>query len=286
MNGPDVALLQRDLNVWYAYWGASPSELLDRDGDLGDAAELAFRRARKRLGLPQREQDDKVQMIVRDRLIVRHIGRLLAAEKAGKAYEVPAGVKRTREEIERGKETREWERALITRFGTPSGGLKPEIVANVRNQSSRNGRKPKIIVLHTTEGHNRPGLSDLHSLVAMFDNPKTEASSHIGNDAEGNDARMVPDDRKAWTQAQFNSISLSIEQIGFAKDSAHMSEKQLANTAAWIAHWSRKHGIPIRHSTTHGVCQHKDLGAAGGGHSDCGPAYPFNKVLSMAKEMA
>ena len=86
---------------------------------------------------------------------------------------MPDGVKRTREEIERGQGTGEWERALIASFTTPSGGgLKPEIVANVRNQSSRNGRKPKIIVLHTTEGHNRPGLSDLDSLVSMFDNPE------------------------------------------------------------------------------------------------------------------
>jgi hypothetical protein len=286
MDGPDVALLQRDLNVWYAFWGAPASQLLDRDGELGDLTELAFRRARKRLGLPLREHDDKLQMIVRDRLIVRHIGRLLAAEKAGKTYEVPAGVKRTDEEIERGKATREWERDLIARFKRMNVERKPEIVANVSNQSSRNGRKPRIIVLHTTEGHNRPGLSDLQGLVSMFDNPATQASSHIGNDAEGNDARMVPDDRKAWTQAQFNPIALSIEQIGFAADSGSMSQKQLANTAAWIAHWSRKYDIPIRHSTTHGVCQHRDLGAAGGGHSDCGPAYPFNKVLSMAKELA
>ena len=52
MNGPDVALLQRDLNVWYRYWGAPASEMLDRDGDLGDETELAFRRVRERLGLP------------------------------------------------------------------------------------------------------------------------------------------------------------------------------------------------------------------------------------------
>ena len=286
MKGPDVALLQRDLNVWYRYWDAPAWELLDRDGDLGDKTELAFRRARKRLGLPLREVHDDIQMIVRDRLIVRHIGRLLAAEKAGKEYEVPAGVKRTPEEIELGKASHDWERDLIKRFQDDGVKLDPDIKANVANQSSRNGRKPRIIVLHTTEGHNRPGLSDLRSLVAMFDNPATEVSSHVANDAEGHDARMVPDHRKAWTQAQFNSIALSIEQIGFAKHAGSMDPKQLRNTAAWIAHWSRKHGIPIRHSTEHGVCQHKDLGAAGGGHADCGPEYPFKKVLSMAKEMA
>jgi hypothetical protein len=36
----------------------------------------------------------------------------------------------------------------------------------------------------------------------------------------------------------------------------------------------------------HGVCQHVDLGAAGGGHHDCGSAYPFEAVLAMARDRA
>ena len=130
------------------------------------------------------------------------------------------------------------------------------------NQSSRNGLKPRLIVLHTTEGHNRPGLSDLRGLVSFFDNPRNQVSSHVANDAEGNDARIVPDERKAFTQAAFNSIALSIEQIGFASQT-EFPQAQLENTARWIAHWSRKWGIPIRHSTSSGVCQHRDLGCRG-----------------------
>jgi len=288
MQGPDVALLQRDLNVWYRLWGAPAGELLDQDGDLGSKTELAFRRVRQRLGLAVRERGGTLQIVVRDRLLVRHIGRLLAAKRDGKDYDVPAGVKRTPEEIERGKEAREFEDRLKARFAAARkqrSEPRPEITASVVNQSSRRGLKPRIIVLHTTEGHNRPGLSDLRGLVSFFNNPSSQVSSHIANDAEGNDARIVPDEAKAFTQASFNSIALSIEQIGFASQK-QFPQAQLENTARWIAHWSRKWGIPIKHSTSHGVCQHRDLGSAGGSHTDCGPNYPLDKVLSMARSMA
>ena len=121
--------------------------------------------------------------------------------------------------------------------------------------------------------------------MSFFDNPRSQVSSHVANDAEGNDARIVPDEAKAFTQAAFNSIALSIEQIGFASQK-QFPQAQLENTARWIAHWSRKWDIPIKQSTSHGVCQHRDLGRSGGGHVDCGPNYPFDKVLAMARSMA
>jgi hypothetical protein len=164
---------------------------------------------------------------------------------------------------------------------------RPEVTKIVRNQSSRNGVKPRVIVLHSTESHERPGLSDLQGLGSWFDNGSAQASSHVGNDAEGNDARFVADDRKAWTQGQENPRCLSIEQIGFARESRKQwldQPKQLRNTAEWIAYWSKKYGIPIRKSTQHGVCQHTDFPSQS--HTDCGPGYPFDHVLSLAREIA
>ena len=70
---------------------------------------------------------------------------------------------------------------------------------------------------------------------------------------------MVPDEAKAWTQAAFNSVALSIEQIGHASQN-RWPDAQLRNTARWLAFWSRKYGIPLERSTTRGVCQHRDLG--------------------------
>lgn len=170
----------------------------------------------------------------------------------------------------------------------------PTFTRFVRNQSSRDGAVPKLIVLHTTESHNRPGVSDLESLASFFDNPAVQASSHIANDAEGNDCRMVPDQMKAWTQANYNPVCLSIEQIGFAATTRdewfQNASHQLANSARWIAHWSIARGIPIRRAVTlfggvqrSGVASHKQLGSTGGGHVDPGSGYPFKYVLLLAR---
>lgn len=159
------------------------------------------------------------------------------------------------------------------------------------NRSSRRGSKPRIIVLHITVSHNRAGLADLDSILEFFDRPATQASSHIVNDRDGNDARCVPDADKAWTQAALNPVALSIEQIEISATRTRQqwlsdSRKQLDNTALWCALWSRKYGIPLVHSSLRGICHHSELGAAGGGHSDCGRGYPTDYVIERAREIA
>lgn len=175
--------------------------------------------------------------------------------------------------------------------------LQPEVTYDVANQSAR-AADPVLIVLHTTQGHNRPGVGDLEGLGGYFNDPGTQVSSNIGNDAEGHDARYVADHRKPWTQAAYNSLSLSIEQIAFTQPDGPAGRRywfreaphQLANTARWIAHWSRRHGIPIRRAWTRlgrvqrsGVASHKQLGSSGGGHVDPGASYPMNYVLWLAR---
>jgi len=156
----------------------------------------------------------------------------------------------------------------------------------VRNQSSRGGVKPRLIVLHTTEGHNRRGTSDLEGLAAWFDDPASQASAHKGIDAEGNVITMVPDSRKAWTQCAFNAVALSVEQVGFSSTSKGewiaRYHRGLRTVARQLAHWSIRHRIPLAHSTVRGVCQHKHLGRAGCGHFDCGPGYPERYVRVWA----
>lgn len=168
----------------------------------------------------------------------------------------------------------------------------PNVVVrrNVECQSSRGGARPVLIVLHSTEGQNVPGsASDLAGLADFFNRLAVQASSHVGVDGDGNSSRMVPDDMKAWTCAGFNPVSLNIEQIGFAAQKEWLPA-ELRETARWIAYWSRKHGIPVQRGavrgagvTRPGVIYHSDLGSYGGGHSDPGPAYPFEKVLEYAR---
>jgi N-acetyl-anhydromuramyl-L-alanine amidase AmpD len=186
---------------------------------------------------------------------------------------------------------------------SPAFAVRPDYVRIVGNQSSRNGAKPRLIVLHVTTDatsdtapvvRNRPGRKDLEELGRWFDNPRSAVSSHVANDADGNDAQYVRDRRKAWTQVAFNSVSLSIEQIattGFDRSKwMHRREPQLENTARWIAHWHRKWNIPIRKADVSGsvvirsgVATHEQLGRAGGGHDDPGPGYPFGHVLKLAR---
>lgn len=160
---------------------------------------------------------------------------------------------------------------------------------NVVNQSSRYGVKPRLIVLHITVSHNRPGAADALAIADFFNNSSAQASSHLVIDAEGHSVRCVPDGAKAWTQAAFNPQALSIEQVEYAdKPRAQwLAENKagLERTALQVAWWAHKYGIPITHSTYKGVCQHRDLGAAGGGHTDCGPGYPFDWVLARAREI-
>jgi N-acetyl-anhydromuramyl-L-alanine amidase AmpD len=173
------------------------------------------------------------------------------------------------------------------------------------NQSSRDGARPSLIVLHTTTDPDgagphftdRPGLRDLKRLGAWFDSPASEVSAHVANDEQGHDARYVKDGRKAWTEVAFNSVSLSIEQIGTDEYSRGkwltQRAAQLKNTARWIAHWHRRWGIPIARAKVSGasvvrpgVATHAQLGSAGGGHEDPGPGYPLGHVLVRARALA
>lgn len=169
------------------------------------------------------------------------------------------------------------------------------IEANVCNKSSRNGTKPRLIVLHDTESHDRPGKGDLASLVDWFNNPLAKVSAHVIVDGEGKSARCVKDEDKAWQCMDFNSISLGIEQVGFATFTQLLWNRdkraQLLKVAKYIAYWSHKYGIPIQPAVvgvsgtvhTPGITTHASLGLSGGGHHDPGKSYPFSAVLRAAR---
>lgn len=164
---------------------------------------------------------------------------------------------------------------------------------DVACQSSRNGVTPLLIVLHSTEGSNIPkSTKDLQGLAAYFDKPATDASSHVATDADGFSARMVDDDKKAWSCVNYNGLSLNIEQIGFAAQKKWTDAEQ-RETGRWIAYWSRHHYIPIARGRIMagghikpGVVMHSELGQLGGGHHDPGADYPIGRVLRLARGYA
>lgn len=156
----------------------------------------------------------------------------------------------------------------------------------VSHRSSREGARVHLAVLHTVEGD-----TTLESLGHLFDTE--EASSHYASDKHGKIAQYVDDGEKAWTQCNFNPVSLSLEQAGYASYSTRdwfNRHEQLKAAARFIVYCHVKHGVPIRRGrisgggvTRDGIVQHKDLGLIGCGHSDCGPGYPQKYVELLGR---
>lgn len=154
--------------------------------------------------------------------------------------------------------------------------------------SSRGGQRVRLIVLHTAEGS-----TTIESLGGWFQNPSAQVSSHVGIDDKPNTVgEYVSRSGSAWTAAAANPYSVQAELCAFAKWTpsdwaAH--PVMLQNCAAWIAEEAAAFGIPLVKLTAaqaqgggSGVCQHVDLGAAGGGHWDCGGSFPMDQVIAMA----
>lgn len=161
------------------------------------------------------------------------------------------------------------------------------------NYSSRGGAAVRLIVLHTSEG-----ATTYQSLGSYFQG-NVEASSHTGidNKTRGTIGEYVKRGNKAWTQANANPYCVAAELCtpagaagGWTRDYWLNEQRTLLdNTADWVAEESAAFGIPLvgltaaqAQSGGRGVCQHVDLGPAGGGHYDCGDGFPLDYVLTAA----
>ena len=142
MHCRDVALLQRTLNRYYKRWGAP--RLLDVDGDFQAQTELAYRRARLRLGLAlARDERGRLLVSPSDRMKLRNPARRTPAERG------------------RAKETgRAYEKRLIARFRREraKGAGRPKVVR--LQLAFDTSRLAKNTAIHTTVGHHSAGPVD------------------------------------------------------------------------------------------------------------------------------
>jgi hypothetical protein len=164
------------------------------------------------------------------------------------------------------------------------------------NYSSRSGTV-RLIVIHSSEG-----AQTYQSLGNFFASSSSQVSSHTGidNSAKGTIGEYVKRPQKAWTAGNANSVAIQTELCTPSGASANWSTAtwqsktiMLDNCAQWIAEEAAYYGIPIVKLTASqaqgsgkGVCQHRDLGSWGGGHVDCGPNFPIDQVINMAKQYA
>lgn len=168
--------------------------------------------------------------------------------------------------------------------------LVPNVIVRdlTTSKSSRNGAKPSLLVLHTTEGVMR-----LADRARFWDTVEASAHVGVGNRKFGeqsSSARYVKDEDKAWTEAFYNPVGLSIEIEGFASD-RNWSDAVVNEVARWLAHWSIHTEIPLRRARVFGgrvirsgVASHKQLGFLGGGHSDPGH-FPIRKAIRQARKI-
>jgi len=167
----------------------------------------------------------------------------------------------------------------------------------VRNRSSRRGARVVGIGIHSTESQDLHGTrDDLKSIRNWFNNPISDASSHIGIDGDTGTEVWVPDAEKAWTILDLNPITLNIEFIGrAAQPKRDWEEAQIKKGAKWAAFWCRKYNFPARRGvvkkingqaviTTSGIITHFQLTQAGfGTHTDPGSNFPMRDFLDATQ---
>lgn len=109
-----------------------------------------------------------------------------------------------------------------------------------------------------------------NGVVDYFLDPSHGASAHIvfpGTAVPGRATQMVAWDHYAWAEAAYNPASDEIESadaIWLGKD-----PRGMATLARMVADRLMARHIPPVWSHVHGFCRHADLGAAGGGHTQC-----------------
>lgn len=171
----------------------------------------------------------------------------------------------------------------------------------VQNRSERGGARVRGIMAHTTESAEVPGGdADLMSVFNWFNNPASQASSHVGIDGEGNSHLWVPSSQKAWTMGhrEINAETLNIEFIGrAAQPAADWEEKQIKVGAKWAAYWilnlrscdiaehvKRLVMVPGPSIMTAGLGRHSDLTNVGvGTHTDPGPNFPMSTWMRQTQ---
>ncbi len=150
----------------------------------------------------------------------------------------------------------------MTKTATPVV-LPPLVQRRTPNQSSRNGHGITHLVWHATAGAYLPSLNWLC-------NPAADASCHAMLREDGGEVtQLVALQAKAWHAFPFwNLCSVGIEHAsrgaGFATAAQQHESARLFGWLCWHLNIPPVHGV----GRPRGIVRHRDLGAAGGGHSD------------------
>lgn len=151
----------------------------------------------------------------------------------------------------------------------------------------------KYVVLHQTISPDYGGVKDIAGVGDYLKH--VGYAIHCIVDKDGNSAAVSPlAERDIYWHCQgLNTQSIGVEQISYKtgeKGYWWKRPKQLHKVARWLAYYSKRYDIPLRHDPTlklgSGVVGHADVTYAlniSGGHTDCQwPNYPTKFVIKLA----
>lgn len=166
--------------------------------------------------------------------------------------------------------------------------METKVNLTTRRHKGRQGKTPRLIVIHTMEAPEGPQTAE--NIANYF--KRVDASSHWCHDNNSR-VRVVNDEDTAWTAPGANNDGLQIELAGYAKQTAAdwadaYSLDMLEGAAQSAAEWVVKYGIPIRRLSVaevkaghKGFCGHDEVSKAykRSTHWDPGPAFPWDYFL-------
>ena len=159
-------------------------------------------------------------------------------------------------------------------------------------------RDVQVIVIHTTEGQERPRQAK--NTAAWFADERSRGSAHYTVDPEIVVQSVLEKDI-AWHSGHkgTNSRSIGVEHCGRADQTPEQwedatSTAELIHSSVLVAHLCSKYSIPVAWLTVKelkegrsGLCGHKlvtDAFNAGKGHYDPGPSFPVARYLDLVLE--
>lgn len=154
-------------------------------------------------------------------------------------------------------------------------------------------RRVRVIVLHTMEAPEKGETAE--NVARYFANLDRPASAHVCVD-NNSVVQCVYDNDTAFAAPGCNFDGIQIEMAGYARQTPEewkdeFSSAMLKLVAGVIAQYSLKYDIPIRRLTDEdlrlmdkGIVGHDQVSRVykRSTHTDPGPAFPWDEVISMA----
>lgn len=142
----------------------------------------------------------------------------------------------------------------------------------------RDGHPVELVVVHRWGvAYTTPEAEALsyEGVIRYFLDRTHQASAHVvypGSAVSGKATQMVAWSDYAWAEAAYNPVADDIESadhIWIPNRAKEYDEAGFAQLARIVAFRLHARGLPAVWSSRRGFCRHADLGAAGGGHTQC-----------------